>query len=513
MLIILVAAVVLLIWNGSSFFRHLAIDGRIGTEIQVAGTALFLNVALLLFGWRRYVDLQHEAELRADGERRAAVLATTDPHTGLLNRKGFADRVQALAGRALEADHQLVVLSVQIHRFKVVNDRHGYEVGDTLLRAISDAITEQLPSECVVARLSADEFAIALTAPLHRVHEAEELAASVLRLIGKPYVISNQLIQVGAFAGIASAPADEIRVADLQRRADIALDHAKSGRTARPIWFDTGMEKALIAHSELEQGMRVGLENEQFVPYFEPQVNLETGEIVGFEVLARWTHPLSGIIGPDTFIPVAEEIGLIDRLSQQIIRAALAEAAHWDERLKISVNISPSQLADGLLAERLMRLIEETGFAPERLVIEITESSLFADIDMARSIVTALKSHGIRLALDDFGTGFSSLAHLRSLPFDMIKIDRSFLANIHSNRESLAIIRAVSTLANALGVPVCIEGIEDEMARAAVLRLGCEVAQGWYFGKPMPAEQAAELVRSLTAATNRASLPPATAFG
>ena len=210
------------------------------------------------------------------------------------------------------------------------------------------------------------------------------------------------------------------------------MDHARSGRVGRPVWFDAGMERALIAHGEIEQGIRFGLEHGQFVPYFEPQVDLATGEIVGFEVLARWNHPLSGIIGPDVFIPVAEEIGLIGRLSEQVIGEALRESAAWDPAIKISVNISPSQLADGWLAQRIVRILAETGFPAERLVVEITESSLFADIELARTIVTSLKNQGIRLALDDFGTGFSSLSHLRSLPFDIIKIDRSFVSNINT---------------------------------------------------------------------------------
>jgi EAL domain-containing protein (putative c-di-GMP-specific phosphodiesterase class I) len=256
------------------------------------------------------------------------------------------------------------------------------------------------------------------------------------------------------------------------------------------------MERALVAHSEIEQGIRFGLEHDQFVPYFEPQVDLATGAITGFEVLARWNHPLSGIIGPDVFIPVAEEIGAIGRLSEKIIRTALSQAASWDSSISISVNISPRQLADSWLAQRIVRLLTETGFPAERLVVEITESSLFADLELARSIVTSLKNQGIRLALDDFGTGFSSLSHLRSLPFDVIKIDRSFVATIHRDRESAAIVRAVTTLANAIGVPVTVEGIENAETHDAVIGFGCAVGQGWYFGKPMTGDQAEQLLHS-----------------
>ena len=494
-LTILIAAVMLLIWNGSAFFSNLMIVGpEFGSTIRVASIALTLNVALILFGWRRYVDLQHEAELRADGERRAAVLASTDSATGLYNRKGFADNADALSAGARERGDHVAIVSIQIHRFKAVNDQHGYDMGDRLLRELAGSLTEALTPDSVIARLSGDEFAVAFTLPPADLARVDLVAEAVLRSITRPFLLDERMIQVGAFAGIASTPASDARIPDLLRRADIAMDHAKNGRVARPVWFDAGMERALVAQGEIEQGIRFGLEHGQFVPYFEPQVDLTTGEIVGFEVLARWNHPLSGIVGPDLFIPVAEEIGVIGRLSEQIIREALQQAAGWDQSIKISVNISPTQFADGWLAQRIVRMLTETAFPAERLVVEVTESSLFADMDQARSIVTSLKNQGVRLALDDFGTGFSSLSHLRSLPFDMIKIDRSFVTNIHRNKESMAIIRAVTTLASALSVPVCVEGIENEPAYDAVMMLGCAVGQGWYFGKPMPAEEAADLL-------------------
>jgi diguanylate cyclase (GGDEF)-like protein len=496
-LAVLISAVILLIWNGSEFFHHLRIGGEeFGSDVRIASTALTLNVALILFGWRRYVDLQHEAEMRAEHERRATVLATTDVITGLYNRKGFADNGAQLCAAAVERGDNLVVISFQIHRFKSVNDQHGYETGDRLLKSISVALADELGPDSVIARLSGDEFAVALALQSQEMARAEELADAVLQIVTRPVLFEERIIQVGAFVGIASTPAANARIPDILRRADIAMDHARSGRVARPVWFDAGMERALIAHSEVEQGIRVGLEHGQFVPYFEPQVDLSTGEIIGFEVLARWIHPLSGVIGPDVFIPVAEEIGLIGRLSEHIIAEALREAANWDPKIKVSVNISPFQLADGWLAQRIVKTLADTGFPAERLVIEVTESSLFADLDLARTIVTSLKNQGIRLALDDFGTGFSSLAHLRSLPFDIIKIDRSFVSNINSKRESSAIVRAVTTLAAALQVPVCVEGIENVDSYNTVIRLGCEIGQGWYFGKPMPAEQARDLLSS-----------------
>ena len=494
-LTVLISAVMMLVWNGSSFFLHVRIgDQEFGPEVRMAATTLTLNVALILFGWRRYVDLQHESEKRIEGERRAAVLASTDQVTGLNNRKGFADGAGALSAAGRERGDYIVALSLQIHRFKVVSDQHGYDTGDRLLKALAAALAEELGPDAVIARLSGDEFAAALALPPTELARAEQLADAALRAVTRPVTLDDRVLQVGAFAGIASAKASEVSIPDLLRRADIALNHAKNGRVARPVWFDAGMERALIAQGEIEQGIRFGLEHGQFLPYFEPQVDLSTGEIVGFEVLARWNHPLSGIIGADVFIPVAEEIGVIGRLSEQVIADALREAASWDPKIQISVNISPSQFADGWLAHRIVRTLTETGFPPDRLVVEITESSLFADMDLARSMVTSLKNQGVLLALDDFGTGFSSLSSLRSLPFDLIKIDRSFVTNVHDNKENMAIIRAVATLASALSVPVCVEGIESESVHETVVMLGCGIGQGWYFGKPMPAEKAREML-------------------
>ncbi|HYI42194.1 MAG TPA: diguanylate cyclase, partial [Sphingomicrobium sp.] len=319
-LTVLISAVMLLIWNGSEFFHQLSFaGGRFGAAVQLTSTALTLNVALILFSWRRYVDLQHAEEKRAEGEMRAAVAASTDAITGLLNRKGFADKAQGLCATARESGDQIAVLSVQVHRFKAVNDRHGYEVGDELLRCISASLTELLGDRALIARLSGDEFAVAFAVRPGEDKAAHSLGEEVLRTVTRPFEIDGRVIQVGAFAGIVTAAADDAGVPDLLRRADIAMDHAQNGRVARPVWFDAGMERALIAHGEIEEGIRFGLEHEQFVPYFEPQVDLRTGRIVGFEVLARWKHPLSGIIGPDIFIPVAEEIGLIGGLSEQVI--------------------------------------------------------------------------------------------------------------------------------------------------------------------------------------------------
>ncbi|MEQ7873186.1 bifunctional diguanylate cyclase/phosphodiesterase [Sphingomonas sp. ASV193] len=495
-IVTLITAVMLLIWNGSALFRELEAAGDIfGPGLKIAWAAITLNVALILFGWRRYVDLQHDAIREVESEEREKRMASTDTMTGLLNRKGFGDEGGRMCEAAIAEQSQLVIFSIQLHRFKAVNDRHGFDIGDAVLGQIAEAILECAPDESVVARVSGDEFAVAMLRGTEKREELMTLGSAFLQSVTRPFEEQGKFVQIGAFVGVAAADPGECALHDLLRRADIAMDHARSSRSARPSWFDAGMERALILQGELEQGVRAGIEHDQFVPFFEPQVDLDSGEIRGFEVLARWIHPSSGMIGPDRFIPIAEELGLIGRLSDQVVRKALLAAVDWDPSISLSINISPSQLADSWLAQKIVRLLTETGFPAERLVVEVTESSLFADLELARSIVTSLKAQGIRLALDDFGSGFSSLSHLRALPFDLIKIDRSFTAAITRDRESAAIVSAVATLAKALDVPVVVEGIENAVSHEAVLQFGCRTGQGWYFGKPMSADDARQLLR------------------
>ncbi len=489
---ILVGATLLLILIGTNF---LASAGKwAGESARLNLIMVMLNVALIIVGLRRLADIQHDNERRMDAERRAAELASSDGVTGLANRKGLADRGHELRQELIESGRSMAVISLQLHRFKAINDRHGYEAGDTLLRRIAAAVSEVAPEGAIAARINGDEFALVFAIDSGAVAQAEQAAAGLLQRVTAPFDLDGKMLQVGAYAGIATGDATDSTLLDLLRRADIALERARSGRSARSVSFDMGMERALIAHVEIEQGIRYALDHQQFLPFFEPQVDLATGGIRGFEVLARWNHPLSGLIEPDVFIPVAEEHGLISRMSEQVIGQALQSAGRWSPDLTVSVNISPSQLADPWLAQRLIRILAEAGFPAERLIVEITESSLLSDLELAKAITTSLKNQGIRLALDDFGTGFSSLAHLRSLPFDMIKIDRSFTASVTTNAECAAIVRAVADLAQAINVPVIAEGIEDAATHATMLSYGCALGQGWYFGKPTSAAQAEQLI-------------------
>ncbi len=253
-------------------------------------------------------------------------------------------------------------------------------------------------------------------------------------------------------------------------------------------------ERELRERSEIEAGVRAGIRAGELVPYFEQQIDLSSGRLRGFEMLARWHHPTRGLVAPEEFISIAEDCGLIGELSLSVMRQALTEARAWDNSLIVSVNISPIQLTDPWLAQKLAKLLSETGFPAERLEVEITERSLLGNLDLVQAIVSSLKNQGIRLALDDFGTGYSSLAHLRALPFDRIKIDRSLVTSINDNPESAAIVAAVTRLAESLNLAVTAEGIEDGLIEARLRSMGTYTGQGWLLGKPIPVKEVRALL-------------------
>ena len=273
------------------------------------------------------------------------------------------------------------------------------------------------------------------------------------------------------------------------READIAMYAAKKGGKNRFAWFDRTMEQELNARNETESGLRTAIPNGQIIPYFEQQVDLDTGRVTGFEILARWQHPTRGIIAPDDFIAIAEETGMIADLSMSVLNQACRAALDWDPEIVLAINISPSQLRDPWLAQKIIKTLTETGFPANRLEVEITESALYDNLALAQSIVDSLKNYGIALALDDFGTGYSSLAHLRALPFDRIKIDRSFVMSLNDSVDSAAIVNAIFRLGESLNLPVMAEGVEEEAIAKRLRAMGCRRVQGWLYGKPMSSAQ------------------------
>ena len=464
-----------------------------GTD-QIMVTALLLNIALILLTWRRTSALSDEIDVYRQAEVRAQHLAMTDPLTNLFNRRAVKEKTTELSARASRRGKSVAFMMIDLDGFKKINDIYGHDSGDMLLREVADRMRDVVPPSSIIARLGGDEFGICLMFEPEYPESVDHIAEDLVEALARPVPIGDSAQTVTASIGISRPEHDCDSIDMLMRRADIALYAAKKNGRNGYSWFENGMEVELRSRNSLEGDIRAAIPNDEFVPFFEQQIDLNTGELVGFEMLARWVSPVRGLISPDDFIPVAEETGMIGDLSMSIVRKAMLEAKNWDPKLSISINISPVQLKDPWLAQKIVKILVETGFPASRLEVEITESSLFKNLSLAQSIVGSLKNQGIRIALDDFGTGYSSLAHLRALPFDRIKIDRSFVSSMLENAESLAIVNAIAGLGASLQVPITAEGIEDEKIVAKLRNLGCSKGQGWLFGQPLSIDQTRNLL-------------------
>ncbi len=471
-----------------------AISGvGVGSD-RLLGVAVLLNVALILFGWRRYRDLTNEIDERTVAEQRANLLASRDSLTGFYNRRAITEEGSTLMQRAFRRQKAVALLMLDLDHFKNVNDVHGHAIGDALLKAVAAEIAALIPPSALSARLGGDEFACLFAFDNGYPDVVERIAQAIVSRLSQPFDVDGIHAHISVSCGISRSEPDCVDIDALMRRADIAMYAAKSQGRNRHSWFDASMERELQARNELEDSMRRGIPAGEFVPYFEQQIDLTTGRLHGFEMLARWEHQSRGLVSPELFIPIAEETGMIAELSLAVMRMALVEARNWDASLTLSVNISPMQLKDPWLAQKIVKLLAETGFPASRLEVEITESSLFENLALAQSIVGSLKNQGIRLSLDDFGTGYSSLAHLRALPFDRIKIDKSFVTSILDNPESAAIVNAITRLGESLNLPVTAEGIEDAAIEERLRQLGCHKGQGWLYGRPASIPQTRTLL-------------------
>ena len=492
-----------------------AIGGQVGTQMvrqyvgssqgadQAMVTALLLNIALILLIWRRTSALSDEVDVYRQAEVRAQHLAITDPLTNLFNRRSIKEKTAELSARAARRGKSIAFMMVDLDGFKKINDLYGHENGDLLLREVADRLREVVPPSSIIARLGGDEFGICVVFEPEYPETIDRIAEDLVEALARPVKMADSEQTVTASVGISRPELDCDSIDMLIRRADIALYASKKNGRNGFSWFENGMEVELRSRNSLEADIRAAITNDEFVPYFEQQIDLATGELSGFEMLARWVSPVRGLIPPDDFIPVAEETGMIGDLSLSIIRKAMVEAKTWDPKLTLSVNISPVQLKDPWLAQKIVKLLVETGFPANRLEVEITESSLFKNLSLAQSIVGSLKNQGILIALDDFGTGYSSLAHLRALPFDRIKIDRSFVSSMLDNAESAAIVSAIAGLGASLAVPITAEGIEDEKIIEKLSALGCSKGQGWHFGQPLTIEQVHNLLAQKDMLVNR----------
>jgi diguanylate cyclase (GGDEF)-like protein len=461
---------------------HLAVQHEDWQLDEIFAGAIVSTVGLFLFGLTRSRATVRELQGRVAAEERAKEMAMHDALTGLPNRRHLETALKTFLAKADETA-PLAVVAVDLDRFKPVNDLYGHAVGDELLVRIADMLRHEAGADGFVARLGGDEFIMVLP---HQ--SAEHLMGRLSLLVAAfetPFSLSNHDVSVGATLGVAMAPSDGRDAETLMRRADVALYRAKDEGRGRFAFFEAGMDERVHERAALENDLRVAIRSNQIEPHFQPLVDLKSGHASGYEILARWRHPERGMVAPDQFILIAEETGLIGELTLAILQRACSEALAWPGAPRISLNISPMQIKDAALPQKLLKVLASCGFPAGRLEIEITEDALITDFEAARAILVSLRNRGVHIALDDFGTGYSSLRHLRELPFDVLKIDRSFVQSMSESEDARTLIKTIVALAKNLGLGVTAEGIETAADADALRALGCELGQGYLFGRPV----------------------------
>jgi len=505
---VMYAALALLAANALSLLGRLAGWSRLVDGSFVV--ALLLNLALLMLARARLREMRIALAEGREASAAAISPATRDPLTELPNRAGFSAAGAALIAGADDADTPVVLIAVDLDRFTEINDTHGHAVGDALLVEVAQAIVAQLPEAALIARVDGDGFACLVPGDARL---GATLADRLARRLAQPPKGVAAGSPVTASVGFAARDAGSgVDIEALLQKADAALTSAKRQGGNRTVRYGPILERAVALRAAIETDLRAGIAKGEFVPFYQMQIDLETGALQGFEVLARWYHPTRGLVAPDEFLPVAELAGLTGALSTTIMRAAFEEARSWNQMLMLTVNVSRSQLHDPWFAQKLLRLLLECEFPPERLELDIPEEAIEGNLPLARSLADSLRRHGVRLAFDNFGTGQCSLAHIRALPFDRIKLDRSVVQAMGQDRDSDAVVAAVATLTANLGLPVVVGGIADETIRKRVAALGFKNGQGWHLGKPFAVDSARALLaeRGLLAAP---SVPPMRAAG
>ena len=452
-------------------------------------------------GWvRTYTDIS----ARAAAEEMLGLAASHDQLTGLANRNGLGARLDAALAAAQRAKTELALLCLDLDRFKAINDTLGHEAGDRLLIQVAQRMQQIGRDGDIIGRLGGDEFAIVL--PGASLNGAEQVSQRLLESIGQPYDLGGSVGRIGVSIGVAIYPLDGGTAEQLLRNADTALYKAKSA--GRNNWRAYTSEEGDREHKRmaLEQDIRTAVEQQQFTLAFQPICDTTTRTPLGFEALLRWNHPERGAISPAEFIPIAEQTGTIIPLGRWVIEAACAQAAAWAIPLRVAVNLSPAQFRDHDLLEFITNTLAQTGLAAERLELEVTEGLLLEDLDSVVRTMQALRGMGIRMILDDFGTAHSNLSYLRGLPFDGVKIDRSFLRALNSDAQARALVEAMLAMARALGLDVVGEGVETPEQLALLSLLQCRCAQGYLLGRPQPPDVTRELVWTLAGARARGPL-------
>ncbi|KUR71666.1 hypothetical protein AQZ52_08615 [Novosphingobium fuchskuhlense] len=454
-------------------------------KVDVAGDA---EVAALAQSFNAMVDAIEERE------RQIVHSALHDGLTGLPNRRFFIEKLDRAVARQ-SAAHRTMAVFVDLDNFKVINDTMGHPVGDALLREAGQRLQDLFPDH-MVARFGGDEFGLLVTG-LGEGADPASLARKIHSALNADVTVGGRAMQLTASFGVAVGPQDGTSGDELLKNADLALYRAKSEGKSTYHFFEASLDEEARRRRQLELDLGQAVREGHFELHFQPLYSMTQQRLKGFEALIRWNHPERGRISPADFIPLAEETGLIIPIGEWVIRQACAQAASWPGDISVAVNISPRQFSSPVLAQTIVQSLAAAGLPAHRLELEITESIFIGNVERTLGMLHGLRTLGVRIALDDFGTGYSSLSYLRSFPFDKLKIDQSFVRDLGNDASAHAIIRAITTLAAALGIETLAEGVELEATMDALRREGCDLVQGYLISRPVPAGAVAALVQQM----------------
>ena len=482
------------IFDGESLSGVLQIEldhSLIARSIKSTFRALSIGLTLILllavappfvFGWRKSIQ-------RAHAEKEARHLAYHDPLTHIPNRRYAHEEIEKRLKAEVISHDVMALLCLDLDGFKSINDAFGHAAGDELLRQAVSRLTALLGPDDIAARLGGDEFLVLpkLGTPQDVV---ERLAADIVESFRRPFEINEQEASCGVSVGIVLADHSWKTRDQLLHAGDVALYEAKARGRQCAVLFETSMEERLRRRRNIERDLRLALSREELTLHYQPQFDIKTKKLTGFEALARWRHPTLGLLPPSEFIEVAEELKLIDAISHWVMLQACKAALSWSRPLKVAVNVSAVEFVQGNVITTIKDALSASGLTPERLEIEITETVLMANTELAIETLKRIRDLGVSVAMDDFGTGYSSLSYLCKFPFDKLKIDRSFLVSNNQSRQSQRVIETIIALGSSLDLNVAAEGVEDEEQLAILETLSCSEAQGFYLGRPMPAAEA-----------------------